>query len=162
MQHVDGPAIVKPSRKTRKRRTIASRLWAQIDRGTPSECWPWGGHRSSGYGVICRKKAHRVVYEVMYGPIPPGLNVLHRCDNPPCCNPAHLFLGTQAANVRDMIAKGRDRKCHGERHRCAKLSAADVAALRAAAKVERTSKLAAQFGISPGHVRKIVRGANWA
>jgi hypothetical protein len=72
-----------------------------------------------GYGSIYAdgrlQKAHRVVWQVEHGPIPDGLHVLHQCDNPPCCNPAHLFLGTHADNMADKIAKGRDhnqRKTH--------------------------------------------------
>jgi hypothetical protein len=77
---------------------------------TDSDCWVWQGYRNEhGYGRLWAPKryVHRAAYEAFVGPIPAGLNVLHRCDNPPCCNPAHLFLGTRADNARDMLAKGR-------------------------------------------------------
>lgn len=82
-----------------------------------SGCWIWTGTRlSAGYGVIRHEgklvRAHRVSWEMNRGPIPEGKRVLHRCDVPFCVNPAHLFLGTQADNVSDMIAKGRENFGH--------------------------------------------------
>lgn len=78
----------------------------------PDECWPWlAAKAGGGYGVVridgVIHKAHRLAYELCIGPIPPGMVVMHTCDNPPCCNPSHLRLGTQRDNVLDMVAKGR-------------------------------------------------------
>lgn len=97
------------------------RFWAKVDRGNPRACWLWtAGCCTAGYGHFRlgstvtgdRRKelSHRLAYELAYGPISDGLQVLHGCDNPPCCNPAHLFLGTHAENMRDRGAKGRQRK----------------------------------------------------
>lgn len=88
--------------------------WVHVDRGLGSPCWEWVKHRNQdGYGLIKYNnkslKLHRVMYERAYGPIPVGKSVLHRCDNPPCSNPGHLFVGTQADNIRDMCSKGRNR-----------------------------------------------------
>jgi hypothetical protein len=88
--------------------------------GGPDACWPFtGGCSSNGYGNSWANGksalAHRVAWERERGPIPSGLDVLHRCDNPPCCNVRHLFLGTDSDNIRDSVAKERHhnaRKTH--------------------------------------------------
>lgn len=91
------------------------RLLAKIRVHESSGCWEWAGHRNNkGYGIAWDGKAmtgaHRVSYRVFVGEIPDGLFVLHRCDNPPCCNPEHLFLGTHLDNMKDMRNKGRSVK----------------------------------------------------
>ncbi len=105
--------------------------------------------------------AHRAAWEYTRGPVPAGLFVLHRCDNPPCCNPAHLFLGTQADNMADMQAKGRQAK--GERHSQAKLTAGAVADMRREYATGSTSlsKLAAAHGVTMGAVWRIIKRLNW-
>lgn len=92
------------------------RFWSKVDRsGGPDTCWPWiAGHNERGAGIAqdpeTRKMgvATRILWRMTIGPIPEGIQVLHRCDNPPCMNPKHLFLGTRSDNMRDMFAKGRD------------------------------------------------------
>lgn len=95
---------------------IAERFWPKVEIKKQDDCWLWkAGHNKNGYGIFnytgvrpgVIKLAHRVAWELTQGPIPEGLDVLHRCDNPPCVNSAHLFLGTQLDNVRDMYAKHR-------------------------------------------------------
>lgn len=95
-------------------RDFATRFWLLVDKRGPDECWPWaGGARShNGYGEYGhasrgKVRAHRVAYELTHGPIPDGLSICHHCDNPPCCNPAHLFAGTTLDNARDRAQKGR-------------------------------------------------------
>jgi hypothetical protein len=95
------------------RKASPERVWDQLDRRGPNDCWLWKGYRNrDGYGCIYvfgRKTllAHRVTWELTNGPIPTGMCVCHKCDNPPCCNPAHGFLGTRIDNNRDMCDKGR-------------------------------------------------------
>lgn len=93
------------------RTLTAKEFWERVDRS--KDCWEWRGYRNwAGYGIIhptpgVKLRTHRIAYELTHGPIPIGLYVLHRCDNPSCVRPEHLFLGTLADNNRDMAAKGR-------------------------------------------------------
>jgi hypothetical protein len=85
------------------------RFWARVEK-LSTGCWEWSGFRNlarGGYGYVEGRRAHRVAWELANGPIPEGLHVCHRCDNPPCCNPSHLWLGTDLDNARDKIAKRR-------------------------------------------------------
>lgn len=99
------------------------RFWARVQKSREDKCWLWQGSvNKDGYGRLQvgprganrMWAAHRLAYALHNGPIPDGLWVLHHCDNPPCCNPAHLFLGTLADNHADMDSKGR--RPHGEAH----------------------------------------------
>lgn len=90
---------------------IEQRFWNRLDYS--GECWIWtGSKKSDGYGAVevNRKSmsAHRIAYELTYGPIPKGMLVCHHCDNPSCCNPSHLFLGTYKDNRLDCVRKGRE------------------------------------------------------
>lgn len=93
--------------------TRAERFWQKVDRRGNEQCWIWISVRNSdGYGQFrtggaFMDKAHRESWRMANGPIPEGLSVLHRCDNPSCVNPNHLFLGTQQDNIADMLRKGR-------------------------------------------------------
>lgn len=112
--------------------TLFERFEAKFSRGASSDCWLWDGATDGRYGRIQingeTAYAHRVAYEFANGPIPDGLNVLHHCDTPPCVNPFHLFLGNTADNSADMVLKGR--QARGEENAAAKLTEADVVAIR--------------------------------
>jgi hypothetical protein len=145
-------------------------FWARVDAsGGPSACWQWQRARfRTGYGALREPKigttllAHRVAWTLTRGAIPDGFHVLHRCDNRPCCNPAHLFLGTDADNVRDMDSKGRRRNGprYGEANSSTKLTDAQVAAMRAeyAAGGATHRGLAEKYGVSRGNVAFILSG----
>src|SRR5947207_2239107 len=92
----------------------AARFWDKVNVIGNNDCWEWrAGRNPQGYGLFWlegrQQPASRVAWLASAGRIPETEWVLHRCDNPPCCNPAHLFLGTAKMNTQDMIAKGRDR-----------------------------------------------------
>lgn len=150
-------------------RTI-ERFLSLLDRsGGPDACWPFIGAKSNGYGSLRvdgrTAFAHRVSYELFVGPIPDGESVLHRCDNRPCCNPIHLFAGTQLANIQDCVAKGRfvpPPRMVGSGHVEAKLTDNDVRAIRALSDQGMFQRdIAARFGVSQTLVSKIVRGVSW-
>lgn len=143
---------------------VRGRLMSHIEMS--GDCWVWTGHRTSnGYGRITVlgkvRLSHRVSWAVHHGPVSDGMRVLHRCDNPPCINPAHLFLGTSADNNADMRAKGRDAVLAGERNGRAKLTAQQVREIRAAVLVEDKATVARRFRISRRTVLRIVVGDIW-
>lgn len=132
--------------------------------------WP---RNPDGYGYRRvngkRRYAHRWAWTQANGPVPDGLFVLHHCDNPPCVKTepderypdGHLFVGTIADNNRDMVAKGR--QANGDRHGRSRLTRAQAWAIRERKRSgEPTEKLAAEFGVYPGHVEKIACGEKWA
>lgn len=146
------------------------RFWRKVDRRGVGECWPWTAKARTnwGYGVfrVSAKYgvegAHRMAVILSSGSlIPDGMFVLHSCDNPACCNPAHLSLGTPMENMRQMRARGRDRSVDqsGERNGNARLTWDDVRAMRASGL--NGVKAARQWGISPAQAQNILRGASW-
>lgn len=153
--------------KAKPRRAVEERLWEKVDRsGGPEACWEFNGARHTfGYGKIGiagsgPRDAHRLVWELTHGPIPAGMEVCHQCDNPPCCNPDHLFLGSRQDNVQDATHKGRT--TIGERNPMAKLTWEDVAEIRARhAAGESRSEIAERFGVTRGTVWLIYSGRTW-
>lgn len=145
--------------------TLAERFWKYVAKS--DGCWEWIGHRQgAGYGRIglgdkVKLGAHRVSWELHNGPIPDGLWVLHRCDNPPCVRPDHLFLGTNADNVADMIAKGRVRHA-GECNGRARLTADKVREIRVRlARGERKVDIAPDYGVRPSAISSVATGRTW-
>jgi HNH endonuclease len=142
-------------------RPLAERFWEKVEK--TDGCWIWTGAKSEfGYGVIHdpasaraqkHKATHRLSWEMHNGPIPEGSYVLHRCDNPACVNPAHLFLGTLKDNTQDMLRK---------RRHLVKLTDEQVGELRnryAAGGVSQT-QLANEFGIAQTTVSRILLHKN--
>lgn len=150
----------------RQPEAIKRRLLARIKK-TDAGCWEWTGAKCyAGYGkMYANRKArdtHRIAYEVFCGPIPDGMYVCHRCDNPPCVNPEHLFLGTPKANQQDMRDKGRAVHLKGEAKSSAGLTDADVLRLRKmfGGGVKR-SEIATTFGLDETTVTHIATGKIW-
>lgn len=148
----------------RGRRNTSVDVWRSVQRGAADACWLWTGYRNhDGYGRVYvdgrQYSTHRIVWEMTHGPIPVGRAVLHHCDTPPCCNPAHLFLGTQVDNQQDCIAKGRRPDRKGSKHPLAKLCEADVAIILASN--ERGIDLAHRFGVSASTICQVRHGVTW-
>ena len=143
---------------------LADRFWAKVDKTDSSGCWIWTASRwKSGYGRIGvnghLEGAHRVAWELTRGPIPAGLNVCHSCDNRPCVNPAHLFLGTQSDNIRDSIEKERWYMPIGEKNGRAKLTYTQVEEIRSSALP--FAKLAVKYGVSRWTIWNIRKNVSW-
>jgi hypothetical protein len=151
------------------RSTPTERFWSKVDRRGEDECWPWtGASDGRGYGYLAgtrgqqATKAHRLSYELNRGPIPDGLCVCHRCDNPSCVNPSHLFLGTRRGNNADKVRKGRQPHNRGETNPNARLTGEDAARIKEMYGGGMTQQaIADQFGISQMSVSRIVRGQSW-
>jgi len=141
-------------------------FWQQIKVDEQTECWIWQlALATRGYGQVSIKRksyrAHRIAYELFYKESAKGKLVCHTCDNPPCINPHHLFLGTAKENTQDMIQKSRH--YHGERHHFAKLTAQAVLDMRNRhAKGDVTiAQLAREYGISEPSANRVIAGITW-
>lgn len=140
------------------------------------DCWIWSaGHSSDGYGKVRWQnrvmRAHRAAWEIFRGAVPDGLFVLHRCDNPPCVNPNHLFLGTQEDNVRDCLRKGRFRRGirppesqRGEKNNYSKLTVVKVKEIRTLYRQGGCTLrgLGEAYGVSYGTIDNAIRKKTWA
>lgn len=135
------------------------RFWSKVDIGPPGDCWPYrGGINVRGYGVHYLDNkghgAHRYAWGLANGTPPPaGAVVRHSCDNRPCCNPAHLILGTQQENVADMVDRLRFSR---------KLTASDVAEIRCRRVAgEKVRSLASDYGVSIATISRAATGRTW-
>lgn len=151
------------------------RFWEKVDVCDDDECWEWTAAKARmGYGNFALRHgvlipAHRLSWILAHGMIPEGLWVLHRCDNPPCVNPAHLFVGTRQDNLDDMVAKRRhwahkgESITKGERNGRAKLTDAQVREIRdryAAGGVSQP-QLGREFGVTHAIIGNVVRRESW-
>lgn len=146
-------------------RTIA-RFWSRVDKSGADGCWLWTSTKHKGYGRARSGRgyvrAHRAAWELTNGPIPAGMCACHRCDNPSCVNPGHLFLGTHSENMADRNAKGRQARLSGTAHGNAKLTDERVAAMRAdraAGMIYR--EIGAKYGVTTGAAHNVVTGKSW-
>ncbi len=151
-------------------KTLADRLAARLDTsGGPDACWPWMGYRMpKGYGQIRvggqdgrAGTTHRVALELAIDrSLTADEKACHTCDNPPCCNPRHLFAGSAKDNTEDSVAKGRMHP--GEQHGMARLSEDQVRAIRArVAAGEPHAPLAAEFRVSSRTISDVARRRSW-
>jgi hypothetical protein len=134
-------------------------FWQRVVRAGADECWEWqGGRDGKSYGRVgferkASQPAQRVAWRLTYGPIPEGMVICHHCDNPPCCNPSHLFAGTQRDNIADRHAKGRTVNPPSR----AKLTDAQVREVRRLYAGGLTQvEIASRFPVSRGNLSKII------
>lgn len=140
---------------------------AQYTVRRPSGCLEWIGSNVDGYGQTrindINYLVHRKVYEEAHGPIPPGIEIMHKCDNPPCCELSHLVAGTHAGNMQDMLRKGRRGPggVKGQRHHAAALTEEQVELIRLQKGEKLQRELAEEFGVSRRQIGKILDGSSW-
>jgi len=142
-----------------------SNFWSKVKK--TRGCWVWYAARNNmQYGQIFLngkvRYAHRISYEIANGPIRNGLWVLHSCDNPPCVNPNHLFLGTHTDNVQDCIRKGRDKKAYGEKAGKTKLRTDQVLRILSLRGKMTQREIGEYFGVDHTTVGHILRRTSWA
>lgn len=165
--------------RSRKDRTGTTDARPQQRLGAPEEryarmvvraedgCWGWSGPASpAGYGRIGVLYAHRVSYELHHGPIPPGMFVMHACDNPPCTRPDHLSVGTHVDNMADSVSKGRTKdrpnRPSGERNGQSVLTAEQVREIRRLRSEGVPRRVvSARFGVSIQRISAITTGKAW-
>lgn len=153
-------------------RTLEDKFWPKVDKsGGANACWLWiGALQLSGYGYIETPdqttkrgrrivRAHRLAYELCIGKIPHGAFVCHHCDVPRCCNPHHLFLGDNKANMADMKSKRRGRAACGVTNSRAKLTISDVTEILASS--EPSIVLARRYNIGSWTIWRIRSGRGW-
>lgn len=148
-----------------------ARFWSKVAKG--DGCWLWTagkGARDYGlFGVPCwwgprraAVRAHRLSWAITHGRVPPSdMCICHRCDNPTCVRPDHLFLGTLKDNVQDCERKGRGNHAKGERQHCAKLTEADVREIRGPLRHISTPKLAVRYGVHHSRISAARAGRTW-
>jgi hypothetical protein len=147
--------------------SLRDRFWSKVDVRGPNQCWEWASYRTQfGYGLfMISKGVQRVASRVslaFVAAIPAGQVACHTCDNPPCVNPRHLFLGTQADNANDCISKGRANRSRGEGHLSARLTEVQVAQIRATPQYYGINEdLAKVFGVSAKTIARIRSGDIW-
>ncbi len=141
-------------------------VWKKIDKRTEDECWEWMGCKNwDGYGTIKINQilwgVHRLVYELTYGSIPKELFVCHKCNNPSCCNPKHLYVGTPKDNMDQRDRE--ERQAMGEKNGRSKLTKQDVLEIRRLYSLENYSqrKLGEMFGICKTQISRIINRKNW-
>lgn len=154
-------------------------FWRHVAQSGPDDCWPWTGvRRQTGYGFVKRQghliAAHRVAFALANGYVPTDM-VCHHCDNPPCCNPAHLYEGSAQANSDDKVRRGRaatgrkngaytrpETRPRGESHGRARLTVAQVQAIRRRLrKGERPLELGKYYGVTSQTIYWIREGKTW-
>jgi hypothetical protein len=141
------------------------RFWSKVDKNTQSGCWEWtAAKHTDGYGQFNIKgklyRANRIAWQLHFGNIPEEFCVCHKCDNPACCNPKHLFLGTHNDNNKDM--KKKNRNARGSKNGHAKVTEEDITQIKRMKNIGiHVDDIAVQYGISKWTIYDICRGRIW-
>lgn len=144
-----------------------TRLWSRIDCRGPDECWPWRGRlNAAGYGVIDARNrpilAHRAVFFASSEAQDRSVTICHSCDNPSCCNPGHLWSGSQQQNIQDMIAKGRARRGIRRGSQASKTKLTEAQAMAAFVDARPNRAIARDYGVTAAAIYNIKAGKSWA
>lgn len=166
-----------PDYKARKRGEPTMDLWdriySKVEINESTGCWEWQGYKRNGYGRTTigsrtngtrrSECTHRISYMLNYGEIPKGMDVCHKCDNPSCINPKHLFLGTPRDNAVDCLNKGRRHDISGENKHNAKLTKTDVENIRKIYELKELSlrELARKYNVNRKTMWNAITGKTW-
>lgn len=155
--------------RAKRRPTMAERFWSKVDKtagyGPNGDCWVWTAHKDAfGYGSFNRRgysgrTAHRASYELNTGPIPEGMVIRHKCDNPSCVRPDHLDIGTHQDNSDDQVSRGRQRAPRGTKHHSNRLTEDQARAIHGDQRCEK--EIAAEYGVTTAAVWLIRNERNW-
>ena len=162
-----GALVLARAAKAANELPLPDRFWSKVDKRRPDECWPWKAavrRSDEGYGAFWIEGRHwpapKVALMLTGEVIPAGMEVCHTCDNPPCCNPAHLFVGTRQDNNNDKVSKGRHAAV--ERMGNALLTDAAVRAIKAAPRTAAVKReLARTYGVKPDTIYDVWRNRSW-
>ena len=145
-------------------------FWNKIKVLGNNDCWEWRAFKDKdGYGQYSswkdgdEQRVHRIMWILKFGSIPKGALVCHKCDNPSCCNPNHLFLGTHRDNMKDMVKKGRVGCVKGENHGCSKLTIQQVLEIRSKYVTGKylQRQLAVEYGVDRTTISSVVNRKIW-
>ena len=163
-------SILRRGKPMPRKISLWERFWAKVNMTDPLNCWEWQGMKKAGWGGYglfwfdgtSQNRAHRMAWTLIYGEIPDGLFVLHKCDNPGCVNPLHLWLGTQTDNCADMRTKGRGSWAVGENNGKSKLNPEKVRQIRKLyTDGVNYNRLGIKFNINSGVIWAIINGRTW-
>lgn len=156
----------KPLVKTDFSEAVLKRFWGKVEKKGPDDCWEWRAYRSpKGYGQFavnrtCIAFSHRVSFAIENGTTPTDLIVCHRCDNPPCCNPGHLFLGTEQENSSDMVRKLRSSRGEARSDKLTESAVIEIKTAYASGNYSYKT-LGAAYNVEWSTIRAIIKGRNW-
>lgn len=143
------------------------RFWSKVDRKNKNECWNWESSKNeNGYGKFCINyklyKAHRVSYFIKYNKDPRNLLICHKCNNPSCVNPYHLFSGTHKENIEQAVSEGRSRIIKGSKNQLAKLQESEVIEIKKLKGLINKHEVAKRFHVASATIYDIWADRTWS